>query len=334
MKFKFIISKWANLYFFVSNLSEWHFSCRKDYNIAWLKLGGNLTKQEIEALSQFKKIINYYKFKLGNYFFLNSEKECWRKLSHNIKKSELETIKSTFRIVAPRFEKIWQNQELNKRAASLKKTLNQKNYRNEFAELQNFFDIKNNYLKFNIIALFSPLRGEGITAAGGANLNNKSITLEIPFLKQNSWELEYSINVLLHEIAHIFLKKSDIIKIIEGIIKNLKLPQRMPQIIKPQYSILELITELIIESLLPYGYLAQKYSKFDSFNIYFSKYNLKILGENYQNYKNKKLTSGTRLKKIIIWQLLPFIISYIDSNKKIDRNFIQEIAVSVSKLIK
>ncbi len=58
-------------------------------------------------------------------------------------------------------------------------------------------------LVFNVVAISSPLKGEGVTAAGGANLDYKHLTLEIPFLKYGSWEFEHSIGVLAHEVAHI-----------------------------------------------------------------------------------------------------------------------------------
>jgi len=67
MKFKFIISKWGNFYFFVQNLSEWHFSCRKNYNVLWQKELGILSPKEKKALKVFKKIRS--NFPSGKTFF-------------------------------------------------------------------------------------------------------------------------------------------------------------------------------------------------------------------------------------------------------------------------
>jgi hypothetical protein len=55
MKFKFKISKLANQFFFISNLSEWHFSCRQFYNQEWLKQTEPLTDNEKQILKEFKK---------------------------------------------------------------------------------------------------------------------------------------------------------------------------------------------------------------------------------------------------------------------------------------
>jgi len=46
MKFKFKISKWANFYFFTQNLSEWHFSCRKEYNKNWRDVLSTFTPEQ------------------------------------------------------------------------------------------------------------------------------------------------------------------------------------------------------------------------------------------------------------------------------------------------
>ena len=56
MKFKFIISKWGNFAFFVQNLSNWHFSCRQNYNLLWEKELGKLSPEEKRALETFKKV--------------------------------------------------------------------------------------------------------------------------------------------------------------------------------------------------------------------------------------------------------------------------------------
>ncbi|MDP2923937.1 MAG: hypothetical protein Q8O30_09515, partial [Candidatus Omnitrophota bacterium] len=66
MKFKIIVKKWAVFYFFVQNLSEWHFSCIKEYNDEWLKELGPLTKNQKMLLEKFKEIHQKYSF--GNNF--------------------------------------------------------------------------------------------------------------------------------------------------------------------------------------------------------------------------------------------------------------------------
>ncbi len=335
MKFKFIISKWANFYFFISNLTEWHFSCRKDYNLIWLKETGPLAEKEIISLSEFKKILLKYKFDPAKIFYIYNEKENWRRLKKFLEKSELEKIKLIFEILKPRFELIWEKSEkqLNKRVKLFELLLNETEYQNLLSNLSLFFNKKNLIKEINITALASPLGGEAITAAGGANIDNKHITLEIPDLKINSWELEYSFGIIAHEIAHILFKRLNDIKIINEIILKLKIPKKIPKNLTPQYSTVEFMAELIIELLVPFGYLSQKYFKNKPINIVFSKANLKNIGENYKNFKNNKMASSIKLRKLIVWQLYPLISFYIESNKKIDKNIIKKFLEFALKII-
>ena len=157
--------------------------------------------------------------------------------------------------------------------------------------------------------------------------------MEIPDLKINNWELEYSFGIIAHEIAHLLFKRLNNIKIINKIIFDLKIPKKMPKNLIPQYSTAEFITELIIELLVPFGYLSQKYFKNKPTNIVFSKSNLKNIGENYKTFKNNKTASSIKLRKLIVWQLYPLISFYIESNKKIDKNIIKEFTKFTSKII-
>lgn len=345
MKFKFKISKLANQFFFISNLAKWHFSCRKDYNFEWMRQIGPLNKKEIKALNKFRKIIKDYGFThnkenkskyLGQIFFLYSEKEIWGKLEEFVKKDEFKKIKEIFEIFQPHFQKIWSGKYvkiLSTQIKHLKNYLNNPKNNKLFNELEKIFGNIKSPQEFIIVAIASPRKGDGITAAGGANIGHKHITLEIPALKNNTWEFEYSVGILAHEIGHIFLRKSKHITIILNAIKNLGLPKQLSPNIQPRYSTLEFITELIIESLAPYGYLSQKYFKFKPLDIIFSKSNLKILGKNQQNFKEGKMTSGLRLRKLLVWQLYPLAVFYIESGKKIDRNFISEIGKHVVNLM-
>ena len=337
MKFNFIVSKWANFYFFVSNLSEWHFSCRKDYNEIWLKQDGQFKEKEITSLNEFKKILLKYKFNLGKIFYIYNEKKAWTKLKKLIKKSEFEKIKLAFEILEPRFQLIWKGskKQLNKRVKLFKLLLNKTECKDLLNNLCLFFNNKKLNDEINIIAIASPLGGEAITAAGGANINNKHITLEIPDLKINSWELEYSFGIIAHEIAHILFKKLNDVKIINEVISELKAPKKMPKNLIPKQSTMEFMIELIIESLVPLGYLSKKYfKKFDPIKISFSKSNLKVLAENFLNYKQNKLSSTHRLRKFLIWQLYPLIIYQIESKKNLDKDFIKKTICFVLNTIK
>jgi len=62
MKIKFVNSDIANNFFVISNLAEWHFSCRREYNRKWLDLTGELNSEEEQAIKVFKGLMKKYGF--------------------------------------------------------------------------------------------------------------------------------------------------------------------------------------------------------------------------------------------------------------------------------
>jgi hypothetical protein len=202
-----------------------------------------------------------------------------------------------------------------------------------FEDLKKILGSPKSTRKITVIALASPLKGEGITAGGGANIGDKHITLEIPRLKNNSWEFEYSVGILAHEIGHLIFNSSHKFKTLKKNINNFKLSNFLFKNITPKSNTLEFITETIIESLVPYGYLGQKYFKnFNPMQISFSKGNLKVMGENFEKFKAGKLASVYRLRKFIIWQLYPFIVNWIETKRTVDEKFIKEILQFILKI--
>jgi len=343
MEFKLVISKLANFYFFISNLSEWHFSCRKDYNKIWLNISGPLNNKEEEALLKFKKILNKYGFVfrnkrfqyLGQTFFLYPENQIWKRLINFVKKEEFLEIREIFNIFKPRFEKMWKLYAVkDKRVNILKKSLNQNNYQSIFKDSEKFFANKNKIKKIKIFIIFSPLNYED-TASGGANFgSNPIITLELPRLKHKTWQLDYSIGVLAHEVGHILYKSTGYRRVAEKLLEKTTLPKNLPKKFSPQRSTIEIIEELIINLLVPMGYLGQIYYKFKPTDIYFSKTNINKLGEIYKNIKKTKPVPTNRIIKYLTWQLYPLISCYIKSNKKIDKKFIELVIKSLNPVFK
>lgn len=338
MKFKFKISKLANQFFFISNLSEWHFSCRKNYNKEWLKQTGPLNKKEKKALDDFRKIIKNYGFThdknrrsvyLGQIFFICPENQIWEKLERFVEENEFKKIQQIFKVFQPRFEKIWNNKSLNERVGKVKKSLTKQNIKSLFKNLYQLLPNKSLPRDFMVVSIISPLKGKYITAAGGANLDNHHITLEIPWLKLNTWELEHSTGVLAHEIAHILFRLSNLRNIIQMTIKKF----RAPMFIKPlKRSMIELIEELVISSMIPSGYLAQKYYKFKPVNMFSESF--KDIYQEVLKLRQRRLANTHRVFRYFIWQLYPLAAYYLKSNKKIDKFFIEEVARLILKEIK
>ncbi|MGB9847647.1 MAG: hypothetical protein ACPLKV_00260 [Minisyncoccia bacterium] len=331
MKFNFRISKLANFYFFVSNLCEWHFSCRKDYNTLWLKQTGQLKPNEFEILQKFKTICQKYGFTssdfnktkyLGKYFYLYPEKQCFKKLQANVEKNEFELIKQVFQIFEPRFNKIWLKNKNPRSITLLKNELQKNNWKNLLKDVELIFGKSNQ--KINIIVIFSPLKGEGVTAAGSAILDFKNIILELPQLKNNSWEMDYSIGVFAHELAHVLFEKNNGRKLIKKEIRQLKLPEIMPE---NPFSTENIINEAVVESFVPFGYLTQKYSNFRLAHCL-----LNTIGK---IQKRKRVPKNPRfLIRYLTWYLYPLAIIYTENKKELDDNFIFYAGKMLDLLIK
>ncbi|MDD4762056.1 MAG: hypothetical protein PHZ25_03490 [Candidatus Pacebacteria bacterium] len=328
MKLNLKVSKLANNFFFISNLSEWHFSCRKKYNDAWLKQTGNLSDLENKTISDFRDIILKHGFEMEKSFYSFPEKEVWNKLEKKLRKSELRRLKKTFDIFNPRFEKIWEKDAVENKMKAFQKSLNDERYCLLVENLNVFLKNRDKKKNFTVIILDSPLNEENVTAAGGANMDDLMISLELPVLKPKSWELEYSIGILLHEIAHLLLKESDYFPYFKSVV-NAKLPGLVNRNIRPRITNLEFISELIIELLIPFGYLAQKHFIFKPLKTSFSKKNLNVLRENFKKFRQGKEASGSRLRKTLVWRLYPVVKKYIEDKKGIDESFVQKVIKTI-----
>jgi hypothetical protein len=301
IKFKFIISEIENLFFFVSNLSEWHFSCRPTYNIEWINKTGPLIKKEVGALAQFKQIMRKHGFYfkngksqyLGQYFFVPNEESKWCELSNFVSQTEYEDIKEILNIFTPRFKKIWREEKLVIWQNALQRKVQTTKVKLLFKDIECFIPPREQLESINVHLLASPSKNR--TAAGGANLGNQDVTLEVPILKLNEWNLEYALALLAHEISHIYIDHSSVLKLIE------KYPKRSKDFLK----------EIMADTCAPYGFFCQKYFK------------------RYEPITDMLLPALTNnknlLTKNIIWMLYPITAQYATTQKSMDKNFIDKL---------
>lgn len=248
MKFGFIISKWANFYFFIQNLSEWHFSCRKNYNALWRKELGNLTIGEKQALKVFKKIRSKYKpaktcFEKA--FFTKTNP--WKLLATSLNHQEYQNIQKVFIIFQNKFEKFYNKEYplLERWQKLLERTANKKILNRKITKiLDNLYKTK--FADKNITINVYLLPSTPDTTGGGANIDKKSISLEIsryPRKKNN-----HALGILWHETIHLEFEK-----------------QYFYPLISQKYSYLQkdkiFINEIAAASLFPKGILGQKLLK-------------------------------------------------------------------------
>lgn len=336
MKFNFTVSKLANNFFFISNLSEWHFSCRRDYNEEWLR-NYPLSSQEKKALLSFKKLIKKYCFNtnnkkekyLGNIFYHYRDNQVWIKLKKTLSKSEYKIILNTFEIFSPRFEQMWKNlgaEERERRVALINCELRLSKNNNIIRTLDLLFD-QSAPKNIRVITLFSPLDSKS-TAAGSANIGPRSLTLEIPKLKKKSFELNVSTGILFHEIIHIISRTAGIEKIIKESIKKLRMPTRIQNC---YLSTFELVNETLVNSLAPYGYLLKNFYGKSFYQKIFSSTNVRIMEKSYKDFENRNAVNPYRLIKYLIWKDYDLINNYLEKNKLVDKNFVK-IIISILNL--
>jgi len=278
MKFNFYVSRWANFYFFIQNLSMWHKSSREEYNKHWINLMGNLSDQDQAALKLFasvrKKYSNY-----GSIFeeaFYKSSKPMYD-LEKAIGKEDHDLVLDTFNKFEDRFSNIYSSDEnlLSSMCSELLLLCSEEKIAPFVDALNTLYNTSVVELEIDVYLLLSSPDHNG----GGANIDNKSVTLEVSKVPPENINIIFL--TLMHEIIH--LKHDSSFNIL---IKNTcKETSESP----------EHIRELVAESLLPNGILGtQKNSKLRGIN---------------QDQTNKIIT----LSKLYLDKQKPFDEDYINN---------------------
>ncbi len=306
MNLKF--QKLSNQYFFISNLSNWHFSCNPEYNKVWLKETGELFKEEKKVLRQLIPIFQKYEFDyenpknyLGTHFVNPNEKDIWNNISSIITKDELRVLKQAFIIFDRKFNLVW---EKNKNFGfSIIKKVENEFKKNNFSDVLNKIKILFNQetSESTIHLLLTPPNKNFI--GGGANTGNWQFTLELGDGKN----ITEGILVILHELCHQLIRNLDL----DFKIKDIDLQKKLSQItLFKEQGLEEGLEELTICSLLPDGFLSKDITD------YFSE----IKEKEYNDLK-----SYEDLENYVILKSKDFILDYTENKKQLDQNYINNI---------
>ena len=233
------ISRYANMYFFIQNLAEWHFSNRKAHNAEWR---GQL-KLSIEAkscLKEFQQIhlqYPYGKKYLGRPFFLDDDP--WPKIEHLVGKNVSKKIANIFTVLEPFFYIIYiEDEKALKRWQSI---ISKSNFSSNTSyintTLAQFYGCKPYSDSCTVHLLLSTKERNGGTSG---TLDDHSITLELSHVSIKSERLIK--NIIWHELIHLYFRNDVFYPLLKKVTHN-------------DMKDMKKIDELVASSLLPNGLL-------------------------------------------------------------------------------
>lgn len=198
MKPCFKYSKFSNYFFFLSNLSEWHFSCRKNYNIIWEKLTPSLV-EKTKKLTLFGNILKKYEKWDGNANFpVSARATDLKSITEGMSVKEKKIIEQTFLLFKTEFEKIWKKAlpRLKIFLKSFKTKKYQKLIKRGGKMLEVYFG-RPTGKKLDIYLLMAPAGERG---GGGANIGPNKISVEIGNISDAG--IRWISGIILHEASH------------------------------------------------------------------------------------------------------------------------------------
>jgi len=274
-----------------------------------------LQQNEKEALKNVRNI--FQKHGTLNRCFFRPEREAWRSAARELSKQEYEILRVSFSVFLPRFSVLWEKEKNNLQsiAAAFSKTPPPVG-----KALKTLYALYAPHRKSGVISVFlltSPITKRIVN--GGGKITSKTLALECSKItaKNNSHNL--FARVLLHETIHTtfedrikgtiatYLKTKDFSSIKRELMQSTAYHEAC--------SFLGPIKEMIAVSLLPEGYLAERYF---SANVR-------------RNLLQRKSVREHRLKHtyydfmlFAIWELYPLAREYCEQQRSIDTRYIRE----------
>ncbi len=320
MKIEFIISKTENQFFFLSNLSKWHFSCRPDYNAEWLA-PKQLLLEEVKLLHAFGEVLvtHGYEYKkgknqyIGQSFYIPPERGKWNSVRSQLSLPEYNLVKKCFMLFSERFGKTWDPSLLRKWRSVFKKEIKKPNVKELFSRIEKFYGVSlPQTLRVHLIASPSKTR----SVAGSANVGSRDIVLEVPIFNVTQWNIEFGISILAHELIHTLIERSPkILSLIAVKNKNKNIFNRNK---------VETLKELVGELCAPFGYPC--YKAFSSFEPISDVLLPRII--------NTDTKSFEYVVKRIVWGMYPIVGGYIKKDMVIDRFIVQKLTTSLQEVLK
>jgi len=316
MKINFHVSRLANKYFFIYNLSKADPYIRESYNNIYLSIIGELDKKQRTALNDYKKWHNSFidkggerKTIISNFYDDKTEKDVWDEFRRQKIDSGV-LLERVFKNLERPFSLFWNKNEdvlreqkdiISKNYSKYKKSLDL-----IFKKLAFFYGLPTP--KFlDVYLIFCPIP----QMQGGKVVSRSSIEIEISELnsevtRKNVWPL------LLHETIHACFEDKNYKKWLENFVAQ-KVGKCSSDYEQKKNIFRELITGILASKN---GFLIKKYiGDFQTADQ--GKMDLKNI--------NKKNRDIMLLRQRLLKKASPVIKEYFQKKKRIDEEFLNKI---------
>ncbi|MFA5838814.1 MAG: hypothetical protein WC849_02655 [Candidatus Paceibacterota bacterium] len=250
MKFIFKIQEPATFFYFLDSVSLWDIHTRK-WIREYYENKFSITKQDKKFIKKYIKIRKKYPWGIldSDFILAKNFDEVNKNLNKRLTKNEYVCVMEIINYFYPNIHKIyieWKNR-LEKRKNNLEKLSKKIKTEKIFSEIIKFYKSKHYPVVVYVHLLINPSESQ---SGGGANINpRKHITIETSKLdKETTENVKNSLSVIIHETLHL---------IESGIEK--KEWKNFEKRVKKQKLNFNILTEAIADTLVPHGYLAQKY---------------------------------------------------------------------------
>lgn len=317
LDFNFFYQKTSNLFHFVENLSEWHFSCRKQDNKGWLAQTGPLSEEEQKALQNMRTLLPRYGFDdqgkfLGIPFLTSSEETVWEEVKKWVEPEEYVSLQEIFQVFIPRFEIIWQKEEPKLKAwkNKLEELTKKTSYDILVQDLETLFNVRVADRSVKVCLLANTLEKGG---GGNANTGDQTVTLDCSSMNLALAQRLYS--TLWHETIHLVFEKQQLNPLLRDFLitrGNFLMQTSLGQIVKSP-------TILLKEALVE---VAESYVSKYHLGLDVEKEQVGKLGPNLEGVK-------TNPKNFRLWyiyaaqKLLPEVAKYIKQKRSFDKQFLE-----------
>jgi hypothetical protein len=302
MNFEFKISKWANFYYFIHNLSEceWPWPYRKNNIILWKKELKTFSKKEKEALNNFKKIYKKYFLKkyLGKYFFI--KKDPWPILKKDLPEKDFSILKEIFEVWKPSFNKIYKKdiKSIKRWKKELEKRFEQQKEKTKLIlkKLNALYNTSNKNKKIEVhLLLFNESKTKSyFSGAGGERgrgLEGKNIIL-IELSRCALERIDYVIGIIWHELIHNSFSNKNLFLLIKKLTKSKREAYKLEEMINRSLFPIGIMSIKILDTPLP---LTLSRGHISNIN---SKQTIKILNLSDRYLKERKSFDSDYIKKL------------------------------------